>query len=109
MQSPEFQQAQQAGKEFLQAILRKDTGAAITPQETAEYGSVYLPVPGDTPVVLEQKRVSRKRALEAINAGLPPQAILAQEIALQNSGVPAVEDTGWQDLGNGIRIRPIGQ
>lgn len=110
MQSPEFQQAQQAGKEFLQAILRKDTGAAITPQETAEYGAVYLPIPGDTPVVLEQKRVSRKRALEAINAGLPPQAILAQEIALQNSGVPAaVEDTGWQDLGNGIRIRPIGQ
>ncbi len=110
MQSPEFQQAQQAGKEFLQAILRKDTGAAITPQETAEYGSVYLPIPGDTPVVLEQKRVSRKRALEAINAGLPPQAILAQEIALQNSGAPAAfEDDSWQDLGNGIRIRPIGQ
>lgn len=86
LQSPEFQQAQQAGKEFLQAILRKDTGAAITPQETAEYGSVYLPVPGDSPAVLEQKRVSRSRALEAIKAGLPPAAILAQEQALNASG-----------------------
>lgn len=86
LQSQEFQLAQQAGKEFLQAILRKDTGAAITPQETAEYGSVYLPVPGDTPAVLEQKRVSRSRALEAMKAGLPPAAILAQERALAASG-----------------------
>lgn len=85
MQSEEFQQAQQAGKEFLQAILRKDTGAAITPQETAEYGSVYLPVPGDGPAILEQKRLSRLRALEAIKAGLPAHAILAQEQALANT------------------------
>lgn len=100
-QSPEFQQARQAGKEFLQAILRKDTGAAITPQETEEYGSVYLPVPGDSPVVLEQKRISRKRALEAIKAGLPPQAILAQERALVNTGSvapAAVEVIDWTDL-----------
>lgn len=86
MQSPEFQQAQQAGKEFLQAVLRKDTGAAITPQETAEYGTVYLPVPGDSPTILEQKRISRARALEAMKAGMPPQAILAQEQALQRTG-----------------------
>lgn len=84
--SPEYQQAEQAGTEFLQAILRKDTGAAITPDETAEYGKVYLPRPGDSPPLLEQKRISRQRALEAIKAGLPPQAILAQEQALINSG-----------------------
>lgn len=77
-----YQQAEQAGKEFLQAILRKDTGAAITSDETSEYGSVYLPRPGDTPATLEQKKVSRRRALEAIKAGMPPQAILAQEKAL---------------------------
>ena len=87
-QSPEFQQAWQAGREFLQAILRKDTGAAITPQETEEYGKVYLPSPGDTPEVLEQKRVSRARAVAAIEAGLPPQAILAKEKALLESGSP---------------------
>lgn len=82
MKSPEFQQAEQAGKEFLQAILRKDTGAAITAEETSEYGSVYLPRPGDSPQLLEQKRVSRQRAIAAINAGLPPQAIIAREKAL---------------------------
>lgn len=88
--SPEYQQAEQAGTEFLQAILRKDTGAAITPDETAEYGKVYLPRPGDSPQLLEQKRVSRTRALEAIKAGLPPNAILAQEQALLKSGGPGM-------------------
>ncbi|QNQ62520.1 hypothetical protein IB024_01815 [Brucella sp. 6810] len=81
----EFQKAEQAGKEFLQAILRKDTGAAITPDETAEYGSVYLPRPGDTPAVLKQKALSRTRALEALKAGMPPQAILQAEQALKNT------------------------
>lgn len=80
-----FQQAEQAGKEFLQAILRKDTGAAITKEETSEYGSVYLPRPGDSSQLLQQKKSSRLRALEAIKAGMPPQAILAQEKALRNT------------------------
>ncbi|MBX5089345.1 hypothetical protein [Rhizobium lentis] len=96
--SPEYQQAQQAGKEFLQAILRKDTGAAITKEETEEYGSVYLPRPGDTKEVLEQKKVSRQRALEAIKAGMPPQAILAQEKALKATGDTAPVETPTSPL-----------
>lgn len=109
MQSPEFQQAQQAGKEFLQAILRKDTGAAITPQETAEYGTVYLPVPGDLPVILEQKRLSRVRALEAIKAGLPPQAILAQEQALANTNATAAPPTAAAAAPAGEPAKPMSQ
>ncbi|MDH4993048.1 phage tail tip lysozyme [Aquamicrobium lusatiense] len=58
-QSPEFQKARQAGDEFLQAILRKDTGAAITSEEMSSYGRTYLPSPGDGPDVLEQKRIAR--------------------------------------------------
>lgn len=88
MKSPEYQQAEQAGKEFLQAILRKDTGAAITAGETSEYGSVYLPRPGDSPELLAQKKSSRARALEALKAGMTPQAILAQEKAVANSTTP---------------------
>jgi hypothetical protein len=84
-QSPEFQKARQAGDEFLQAILRKDTGAAITTDEMQSYGRTYLPAPGDGPEVLEQKKTARKRALEAMKAGMPPQAILQQEKALANS------------------------
>lgn len=85
-QSPEFQRARQAGDEFLQAILRKDTGAAITSEEMSSYGRTYLPSPGDGPEVLEQKRIARRRALEALKAGMAPQAILNQERALERSG-----------------------
>lgn len=102
MQSAEFQKAQQSGKEFLQAVLRKDTGAAITPDETAEYGSVYLPVPGDGAEVLEQKRIARIRAVEAMEAGMPPQAILAQEKALANVSAATGGGSPAAPAGEGI-------
>lgn len=95
--SPQYQQAEQAGTEFLQAILRKDTGAAITPQETDEYGKVYLPRPGDSPELLGQKKASRNRAVAAIEAGLPPQAILNAEKALLTSGSAALPPTTATD------------
>jgi hypothetical protein len=85
-QNDEYQLAEQAGLEFLQAILRKDTGAAITAEETASYGKTYLPQYGDSAALLEQKRAARNRAVAAIEAGMPPSAILAKELALRNSG-----------------------
>jgi hypothetical protein len=88
----DYQRAEQAGKEFLQAILRKDTGAAITKEETAEYGTVYLPQPGDSTAVLAQKKASRNRAVQAIQLGLPPQSILA----LEKANVKLVGPTGQQ-------------
>ncbi|KAK6697709.1 hypothetical protein SNK04_013804 [Fusarium graminearum] len=68
--SPERKQAKQAAAEFLSAILRKDTGAAITQQEFDIYGPMYLPMPGDDRKTLEQKSLAREGALESIKAGL---------------------------------------
>ena len=89
VQSPEYQIARNAGDEFLQAILRKDTGAAITASEQALYGQTYLPQPGDGPQVLEAKRLARQRAVAAITAGMSPSQIIATEKAL--GGAPAGE------------------
>ena len=71
--SGERQQAEQAAKEFLSAILRKDTGAAITNQEIEIYGKTYLPQPGDSESTLQQKARARQVALEAIETGLGPE------------------------------------
>lgn len=90
LQSENFQVAQQAGEEFLQAILRKDTGAAITSQEQDLYGKTYLPQPGDGPAVLEAKRLSRIRAIEALKAGMSIQQVTVTERAL----VQAAERAG---------------
>jgi hypothetical protein len=108
--SEEYQRANNAGKEFLQAILRKDTGAAITKEETAEYGDVYLPKPGDSEAVIAQKRQARARALAAIEAGMPAQAILQQEKALAvssgTSEIPAVSaPSDYDALPSGARYR----
>ena len=96
VQSDDFQVAKTAGDEFLQAILRKDTGAAITAGEQSLYGVTYLPQPGDNKAQLEYKKGARRRAVEAIKAGLPPSAIIAQEKALAASGsktLPAADGT----------------
>jgi len=88
VQSDEFQLAQQSGNEFLQAVLRKDTGAAITPNEMILYGKTYLPQPGDNEKVLAQKSLARKRAVAAIQSGMSPLQILTSEKALA-AGRPA--------------------
>lgn len=82
VQTDNFQTAQRAGREFLQAILRKDTGAAITAQEEELYGAVYLPQLGDNKAVLEAKRIARARAVEAIKAGMNIDQVTATQRAL---------------------------
>lgn len=87
LQSEEYQVARDAGREFLATVLRKDTGAAVTPSEEAMYGDMLLPRPGDKPATIEMKRRRRAVAVAAIEAGMPPQAILNSVQALENAGV----------------------
>ncbi len=68
--SQKYQAAQQSARDFLAVILRKDTGAAVTPQEFSMYGDIFIPKPGDKPEVVAQKRDARSRALEGIRSGL---------------------------------------
>jgi len=94
LQGADYQVAQAAGQEFLQAILRKDTGAAITEPEQALYGRTYLPQPGDGPEVIAYKKQARARAVAAIEAGMTPAQMVAQERALQASGGNAPPQAG---------------
>lgn len=100
--SPEFQQGNQAAREWLAAILRKDTGAAITSQEFDIYGPMYIPMPGDSPEVMEQKRVARKRAEDAIRLGLGTATGLADIAAGQpakQAGPPAgIDPEVWDAM-----------
>lgn len=58
MASPAFQ--------FLQGVLRTDTGAAYGAQELANYWSAFLPVTGDTRDEWRAKRDSRDNAIYAM-------------------------------------------
>lgn len=110
-QSDQYQVARVAADEFLQAILRKDTGAAITGQEQDLYGKTYLPQPGDGEAAMAQKAQARRRAVEALKAGMSPAQIIAQEKALQASGSQTLQPfaapgpDGWAQVAPGVRIR----
>jgi hypothetical protein len=84
-QSADYQVARTAADEFLQAILRKDTGAAITEPEQMLYGRTYFPVPGDGPEVRAYKAEARSRAVAAIESGMSAPQMVAQERALAKS------------------------
>jgi hypothetical protein len=93
--SKEYQSAQQAGREFLASVLRKDTGAAVTDGEMDTYGKIYLPQPGDDAATIKQKSVARQRALDAIYGGLGTARSLFPEYGPVDDPSPA----GGKDIG----------
>lgn len=68
----EYQMADQAKRDFINATLRRESGAAISPSEFDNAEKQYFPQPGDKPEVLSQKAANRKTAMEGIaNAASP--------------------------------------
>jgi hypothetical protein len=64
--SGEFQQLQQAQRDFINALLRRESGAVISEGEFENARKQYFPQPGDSPEVLAQKQ----RNLETALAGM---------------------------------------
>lgn len=60
--SSQQQQVEQARRDFINAVLRRESGAVISPQEFANAEKQYFPQPGDSKDVLAQKRRNRKIA-----------------------------------------------
>lgn len=55
----DFQRFEQATRNFVNASLRRESGATITPQEMENAVQQYIPIPGDAPETVEQKRQNR--------------------------------------------------
>jgi hypothetical protein len=70
--SPEFQQAEQAQRDFINAILRRESGAAIAASEFESARKQYFPQPGDSPQVLEQKKQNRLNAIKGVARSAGP-------------------------------------
>ena len=58
--TPEQQSFFQAERNFINAVLRRESGAVISPEEFSNARMQYIPQPGDSPQVLEQKRRNRE-------------------------------------------------
>jgi hypothetical protein len=72
LQDKELQQYQQAARNLINAVLRRESGAAISASEFAEARKQYLPVPGDDETTLAQKAQTRKIVLENYKRGAGP-------------------------------------
>jgi hypothetical protein len=81
-QSEDYQKFKQARDDFINAQLRRESGAAIGPKEYENADKQYFPVPGDGPEVIKQKALNRKIAVEAmIKSGGPSYKPRAAESA----------------------------
>jgi len=70
--SPEQQQVDAARKNFITAVLRKESGAAISPTEFYTESQKYFPQPGDSKEVISQKRNARETAIKAMEIQAGP-------------------------------------
>ena len=64
----ESQQQDQAERNFINATLRRESGAAISPSEFENAEKQYFPRAGDSPEVIKQKRENRAQIMESMRA-----------------------------------------
>jgi len=70
--SAEQQQVDAARRNFVTAVLRKESGAAISPSEFYNESQKYFPQPGDSDAVIAQKRHARDTAIKAMEIQAGP-------------------------------------
>ena len=63
MKSSERQQFEQAQRNFVNSILRRESGAVISPSEFENASLQYFPQPGDGTEVIAQKETNRRRTV----------------------------------------------
>lgn len=90
------QRAEQAQRDFINAVLRQESGAAIGASEFDNAKKQYFPQPGDGTGVIQQKAANRKLAIQGLQTNAGRAAFSAPAAAApakpqQKGGLPA----GW--------------
>lgn len=70
--SDEIRQIRQAERNFLNSILRRESGAAISPSEFAEGNKQYFPQPGDDATTLANKAANRAVQIQNLSKSAGP-------------------------------------
>jgi len=70
--TPEYRMYDQAKRDFINATLRRESGAAIAESEFENANKQYFPQPGDDPATLAQKAQNRKTAHAGISRAAGP-------------------------------------
>lgn len=100
LQSATMQSYMQAARNFINAKLRRESGAAISPTEFSEARAQYLPQPSDTPEVLQQKKATRLYVFEnnkrsAGRAYVAPPALGTPGATAKEGDTQPITDAGY--------------
>jgi len=68
MQGSNTKRQEQAERNFVNAVLRRESGASISPAEFSNAEQQYFPRSGDTPEVLDQKQRNREQVMASLKA-----------------------------------------
>lgn len=81
--SKDQQATLQARKNFATAVLRKESGASISPTEFSDVDRIYFPQPGDSSELLKQKQRARDLAIQSLEVQAGPGARFIKEFKPQ--------------------------
>lgn len=91
LMSENQQQVDQAQRDFINAVLRQESGAVISPQEFENARKQYFPQPGDGKKVIEQKRMNRQKAIDGFTL---MSGSAGQRIVDEQGGTPKPKASG---------------
>lgn len=91
------QQVEQAQRDFVNAVLRRESGAVISDSEFANARKQYFPQPGDGPTVIAQKKRNRELAVSGMLAEVPEsrRSSIGGPVGGASGGMPGGAPGGW--------------
>lgn len=89
------QATDQARRNFVTAVLRKESGAAISPSEFENEAKKYFPQPGDSESVIRQKQNARETAIKALEIQAGPGANVIRQTPIPKLDIGG-ETGGWR-------------
>ena len=93
-QSASQQQVEQAQRDFVNAVLRRESGAAISPSEFDNANKQYFVQPNDDPETINQKKANRDLAINGVMAEVPrAQRKFLTSDAPSSAPAPTVQTT----------------
>lgn len=93
LKSSDRQQLEQAQRTFLNAVLRRESGAAISPEEFRSGSQQYFPQPGDSPQTLQQKAALRSQVTQSMLS----QAGGGRQNSINPQEIQQLKSAGYSD------------
>jgi hypothetical protein len=93
MSSSDKQELNQGKRDFINAVLRRESGAAIASSEFDNGEKQYFPQIGDSVSVIQQKKANRDLAMRGVLAEVPEKH--RNELFQNNKNLPSSNAKGW--------------